>query len=594
MTGTTQLNSALNYGGVTLSNAVTGTGNMVLAASPTFTGTSNFATITSSALTSGRFALVGASGSLVDSSLFQYSTGNKAFQLTGAGSDTIVGGPNIQWNPSAGSTQAIQLGASGQLIFFTNDGTWHNAMSLSTAGSLTLNFALNYGGVTLSNSVTGTGSMVLSASPTLTGTLTAAAANFSGNINGGAGGTSTGIGALTLNGGSAAGGGALLYMYRNSVIQGYIGHTSAINGAANNNLAMYSTAAIDLLPSSGSTGFSVTSTGCGFAAGNTPNWNFLAYSTGSTKAGFQAGNSNTGAGSTVGAFFGVDTTGNTMVDYGGGFPLVFKYSGAEKMQLDTSGNLLVGTTSAAPTSPTARLTVAGNISTTWGDYFIGTTYFGGGYQLGIQAGTTARELRLETITADSSGVITFYPGAGTTEAARINSSGNLLVGSTTGPYKLFVKDTNDRTESTSQFSIQGNGYSAFHWLDATAYYIGQNSNARELRMYSGSTPTTGVKLTAGATSWASTSDEIQKDIIEPITDAASKCATLRSVIGKYKTDADDVRRPFLIAQDVEKVLPEAISTDAEGVLSLRYTEVIPLLVAAIKELTTRLAALETK
>ena len=49
-------------------------------------------------------------------------------------------------------------------------------------GAITTSGALTYGGVTLSNSVTGTGSMVLSASPTLTGTLAAAAANFSGAV----------------------------------------------------------------------------------------------------------------------------------------------------------------------------------------------------------------------------------------------------------------------------------------------------------------------------------------------------------------------------------------------------------------------------
>jgi hypothetical protein len=39
VTGTTALSGALTYGGVALSNAVTGTGNMALSASPTFTGT---------------------------------------------------------------------------------------------------------------------------------------------------------------------------------------------------------------------------------------------------------------------------------------------------------------------------------------------------------------------------------------------------------------------------------------------------------------------------------------------------------------------------------------------------------------------------
>jgi hypothetical protein len=50
-------------------------------------------------------------------------------------------------------------------------------------GAVTLSAALTYGGVTLTNSATGTGSMVLSASPTLTGTLNAAAAIFSGTVS---------------------------------------------------------------------------------------------------------------------------------------------------------------------------------------------------------------------------------------------------------------------------------------------------------------------------------------------------------------------------------------------------------------------------
>ncbi len=69
-------------------------------------------------------------------------------------------------------------------------------------------------------------------------------------------------------------------------------------------------------------------------------------------------------------------------------------------------------------------------------------------------------------------------------------------------------------------------------------------------------------------------------------------SSLRSVIGKYKSDSEGTRRSFLIAQDVKSVLPEAVdSTDIES-LGLRYTEVIPLLVAAIKELTAEVNALK--
>jgi hypothetical protein len=61
----------------------------------------------------------------------------------------------------------------------------------------------------------------------------------------------------------------------------------------------------------------------------------------------------------------------------------------------------------------------------------------------------------------------------------------------------------------------------------------------------------------------------------------------------------------LFAQDVQKVLPEAVSVadkkSPEQYLGLAYTQVIPLLVAAIQEqqalitsLTDRIAALEAK
>ena len=107
------------------------------------------------------------------------------------------------------------------------------------------------------------------------------------------------------------------------------------------------------------------------------------------------------------------------------------------------------------------------------------------------------------------------------------------------------------------------------------------------------TSSSGVYLAHNATSWASTSDERRKDIIEPITDAVNKISTLRTVIGKFKVDEEGVRRPFLIAQDVQAIFPEAVNAqeDEDGeFLGMSYTDVVPLLVAAIKELKTELDA----
>ena len=112
----------------------------------------------------------------------------------------------------------------------------------------------------------------------------------------------------------------------------------------------------------------------------------------------------------------------------------------------------------------------------------------------------------------------------------------------------------------------------------------------------------GQYMVNGSTSWTATSDERLKDIIEPITDAAKKVSTLRAVIGKFKKDTEGTRRSFLIAQDVQAVLPEAVTVqeDKSGTLGIQYTEVIPLLVAAIQEqqtlitaLTARITALES-
>ena len=133
-------------------------------------------------------------------------------------------------------------------------------------------------------------------------------------------------------------------------------------------------------------------------------------------------------------------------------------------------------------------------------------------------------------------------------------------------------------------------------IKAQAYHENSSSQWKFVNGGSG-----GVYLASGGTSWVSASDERLKDIIEPIENGLTKVASLRAVIGKFKTDAEGTRRSFLIAQDVQAVLPEAISTtmvkDDETnteYLGVSYTDVIPLLVASIKELKTIVDAQATE
>jgi hypothetical protein len=62
------------------------------------------------------------------------------------------------------------------------------------------------------------------------------------------------------------------------------------------------------------------------------------------------------------------------------------------------------------------------------------------------------------------------------------------------------------------------------------------------------------------------------------------------------TDEENMSRSFLIAQDVQAVLPEAVDVgeDEDQSLMLRYTDLIPLLTAAIQEQQTLIEALTAR
>lgn len=87
------------------------------------------------------------------------------------------------------------------------------------------------------------------------------------------------------------------------------------------------------------------------------------------------------------------------------------------------------------------------------------------------------------------------------------------------------------------------------------------------------------------------SDARQKRDISPITDALHK---VRSLVGVLYTDTADQRKTGLLAQDVQAVLPEAVTTDEHGNLALAYGNLAGILVQAIKEIATRVDELEKR
>lgn len=115
------------------------------------------------------------------------------------------------------------------------------------------------------------------------------------------------------------------------------------------------------------------------------------------------------------------------------------------------------------------------------------------------------------------------------------------------------------------------------------------SSANNIRAQAGGSG--GVDLTSGATAWSAVSDERSKTDFRNIVNASDMIAGWRTVTGRYHTDEPAKRRAFLIAQDVMRGLPEAV-TEVEGELKLAYTDTIPVLAAALNEHTQRLTALE--
>ena len=157
------------------------------------------------------------------------------------------------------------------------------------------------------------------------------------------------------------------------------------------------------------------------------------------------------------------------------------------------------------------------------------------------------------------------------ERMRIDSSGNVLVATTTN---------NSRN---SRLALNGN---------SVTWSVGPNSSNSTFVVYNPSEA--GVYLPSGNTAWVSTSDERLKNITGEITDAINKVSQLRAAEFTWKSDESNKPQVGLIAQDVQTVLPEAISENDKEFLGVSYTEVIPLLVAAIKEQQEQIKALETR
>ena len=101
------------------------------------------------------------------------------------------------------------------------------------------------------------------------------------------------------------------------------------------------------------------------------------------------------------------------------------------------------------------------------------------------------------------------------------------------------------------------------------------------------------------------SDARAKTNIRPLTNSLGKLKLLRTYSYKFREDTSmPTTRAFIkggnaneygmLAQEVEKVLPELVITDSEGKKLINYTELIPMLVNAVQNLSSEVEKLKAK
>jgi hypothetical protein len=96
-----------------------------------------------------------------------------------------------------------------------------------------------------------------------------------------------------------------------------------------------------------------------------------------------------------------------------------------------------------------------------------------------------------------------------------------------------------------------------------------------------------------ATDFNSVSDMTLKENIQPIHNAQDILSQINPVSFQWK-DTDDNKLSYgVVAQEIEKVLPEIVNTNGSGVKSVAYIQLIALLIDAVKTLNKEVQELKS-
>ena len=248
----------------------------------------------------------------------------------------------------------------------------------------------------------------------------------------------------------------------------------------------------------------------------------------------------------------------------------FDTGGTERVIIDNSGNVGIGTSSPASVlhiydggSNTANTITFGNPAVT----AKGEIHYnaGGSEFLYISAkGTTS-----------GYGNIVFKTGSTPDERMRIDSNGNLAIGTTTSNGKINIHYS-----------------SVFGQL---LRYTGSASTVYPIIFEYGGSTVGSISHTSSATSYNTTSDYRLKENVDYNFDALARVKQLKPARFNFIADADTTVDGF-IAHEVSDIVPEAITgeKDGEQMQGIDQSKLVPLLTKAIQEQQEQIEALQSE